>query len=52
MNVLKKVAEKNKEVPIGYMWTSALAQADIEKTLDLGGSGYPALAVVRPSTKM
>lgn len=48
---LKKVAEKFKKNRWAYLWTEAGAQPELEEALEIGGFGYPAMAVVN-SRKM
>lgn len=43
---LKEVAETFKSKQWAYLWVEANAQPDLEKALDIGGFGYPALAAV------
>lgn len=43
---LKSVAETFKSKQWAYLWVEANAQPDLEKALDIGGFGYPALAAV------
>eukprot|EP00049_Salpingoeca_infusionum_P017723 m.354122 g.354122 ORF g.354122 m.354122 type:complete len:443 (+) comp16922_c0_seq1:176-1504(+) len=42
----KKLAEKYKSRPFGWVWTSAGAQSSIESAMDVGGFGYPAMAAI------
>jgi len=46
ISILKKVANNHKRKGFTYVWTAALQQAEVEKTLGIGGFGYPALAVL------
>lgn len=43
---LKTLAEKYKKKMWGWLWSEAGAQLDLEEALDIGGFGYPAMAVV------
>lgn len=43
---LAKMGEKYKKKLWGWLWTEGGAQPEIESTLDIGGFGYPAMAVV------
>lgn len=43
---LKEVASTFKTKQWAYLWVEANAQPDLEKALDIGGFGYPAMAVV------
>lgn len=43
---LAKMGEKYKKKLWGWLWTEGGAQPEIEATLDIGGFGYPAMAVV------
>lgn len=43
---LKEVASSFKSKQWAYLWVEANAQPDLEKALDIGGFGYPALAAV------
>ncbi|XP_038207648.1 protein disulfide-isomerase A6 homolog [Zerene cesonia] len=44
--ILKTLGEKYKAKMWGWVWSEAGAQEDLEKALELGGFGYPAMAVV------
>lgn len=46
INRLKEVSEHFKTRPWGYLWAEANAYAELEKSLGIGGFGYPALAAV------
>jgi len=46
LEVLKKVAAKNKGKPFSYVWVEAGAQPELESTLGIGGYGYPAVAAI------
>jgi len=46
IKILKSVEDKNKKAPIGLVWAAAGQQPTIEKVLELGGSGYPALVAL------
>ncbi|VDN10263.1 unnamed protein product [Dibothriocephalus latus] len=46
IDLLKKSAEKFKENDWGWLWAPARSHPDLEKTLEMGGFGYPALAAV------
>ncbi|XP_022694430.1 protein disulfide-isomerase A6 homolog [Varroa jacobsoni] len=48
---LKSLAEKFKKQKWGWLWSEAMAQPKLEEALEIGGFGYPALAVVN-SRKM
>ncbi|XP_003744350.1 protein disulfide-isomerase A6 homolog [Galendromus occidentalis] len=48
---LKKLAEKYKKQKWGWVWSEAMAQPKVEEALEIGGFGYPALAVMN-SRKM
>ncbi|KAG9508914.1 Protein disulfide-isomerase A6-like protein [Fragariocoptes setiger] len=43
---LKEVALEFSDKEWSYLWVEALAQPELEKALDIGGFGYPALVVV------
>lgn len=43
---LKEVANTFKSKQWAYLWIEANAQPDLEKSLEIGGFGYPALAAV------
>lgn len=43
---LKKVGEKFKKNRWAYLWAEAGAQPELEEALEIGGFGYPAMAVV------
>lgn len=46
LNVLKDMGEKYKKKMWGWVWSEAGAQSDLENALDIGGFGYPAMAVI------
>ncbi|VDL91875.1 unnamed protein product [Schistocephalus solidus] len=46
IDLLKKATEKFKENDWGWLWTPARSHPDLEKTLEIGGFGYPALAAI------
>lgn len=46
INRLKEVAATFKNKQWGYLWVEANAQEELEKALDIGGFGYPAMAAV------
>jgi protein disulfide-isomerase A6 len=43
---LKKIGEKFKKNKWGYLWIEAMAQPEVEEALEIGGFGYPAMAVL------
>lgn len=43
---LKEIAGTFKSKPWGFLWVEANSQKDLEKTLEIGGFGYPALVAV------
>lgn len=46
IETLKKVAERFKKNKWAYLWMQAGDQPDLEQALEIGGFGYPALAVL------
>lgn len=46
LDVLKQMSEKYKSSIWGWAWVEAGAQPELEQTLEMGGFGYPALAVI------
>uniref|UniRef100_A0A6G1SNG5 protein disulfide-isomerase n=1 Tax=Aceria tosichella TaxID=561515 RepID=A0A6G1SNG5_9ACAR len=46
INRLKEVAETFRAKQWAYLWVEANAQPELEKALEIGGFGYPALAAV------
>lgn len=46
ISMLNKVADKYKKKLWGWVWVEAGAQQDLEQKLDIGGFGYPAMAVL------
>ncbi|XP_058825857.1 protein disulfide-isomerase A6 homolog [Topomyia yanbarensis] len=46
LNILAKMGEKYKKKQWGWLWSEGGAQPEVETTLDIGGFGYPAMAVV------
>ena len=41
ISMLTNLADKFKKQKWGWAWTSAGRQSDLEKSLNVGGSGYP-----------
>ncbi|CAG4986404.1 unnamed protein product [Parnassius apollo] len=46
ISILTRLGEKYKNKMWGWVWTEAGAQLALEEALELGGFGYPAMAVV------
>ncbi|KAK5639052.1 hypothetical protein RI129_011544 [Pyrocoelia pectoralis] len=46
LNVLKDMGEKYKKKMWGWVWSEAGSQYELENALDIGGFGYPAMAVI------
>ncbi|XP_033340579.2 protein disulfide-isomerase A6 homolog CaBP1 [Megalopta genalis] len=46
LKILNELGEKYKQKMWGWVWAEASAQPHIEEALEIGGFGYPALAVV------
>lgn len=46
LKIITEMGEKFKKKMWGWVWSEAGAQADLENALDIGGFGYPAMAVV------
>lgn len=46
IKVLAEMGEKYKKKMWGWIWTEAGSQYELENSLDIGGFGYPAMAVV------
>lgn len=46
IDVLKEMGAKYKQKMWGWIWSEAGAQSELENALDIGGFGYPAMAVV------
>jgi len=44
--ILAAEAEKTKKQSIGYVWSEALAQPELEKALEIGEANYPSLSVI------
>lgn len=45
------MGEKYKQKMWGWLWTEAGAQSEVENVLEIGGFGYPAMAVVNIKKK-
>jgi len=43
---LTKLGDKYKKKSWGWLWSEAMAQPDLEASVDVGGFGYPAMVVV------
>ncbi|XP_032528665.2 protein disulfide-isomerase A6 homolog [Danaus plexippus] len=46
IDILRRLGEKYKNKMWGWVWTEAGAQSSLEDALEIGGFGYPAMAVV------
>lgn len=46
LSLLNEMGEKYKKKMWGWVWAEAGAQTELENALDIGGFGYPAMAVV------
>jgi len=46
LDVLKKAGERFKKHSWGWLWAQAGDHLDLEESLDMGGFGYPAMAIV------
>ncbi|GJQ74963.1 hypothetical protein Trydic_g9589 [Trypoxylus dichotomus] len=46
LDLLKKMGEKYKEKMWGWVWAEAGSQLELESVLDMGGFGYPTMAVL------
>jgi len=46
IKMLKKLGDKFKKQGWGWLWSEGAAQLDLEESLNIGGFGYPAMAVV------
>ncbi|XP_045481715.1 protein disulfide-isomerase A6 homolog [Harmonia axyridis] len=46
LQTLAKIGERYKQKMWGWLWTEAGAQSELESALDIGGFGYPAMAVM------
>lgn len=51
INMIKKVAKKNRKHPFKWFWLSAGDQLDLERDLNLG-FGFPAVVAISPQKKM
>ena len=45
------LADKNKRRPFGWVWVAAGSQPTLEKALDVGGFGFPAMVAVNAKKK-
>lgn len=48
LDILKALADKHKKKMWGWAWVEAGAQVDLEDVANIGGFGYPVMAVVNP----
>lgn len=48
LDALQRIAEKFKKNRWSYIWMEAGVQPDIEEAFEIGGFGYPAMAVLNP----
>ncbi|KAG8263473.1 protein disulfide-isomerase A6 homolog isoform X1 [Homalodisca vitripennis] len=46
LNILKEMGEKYKKKMWGWVWSEAGSQPEVENMLEIGGFGYPAMAVL------
>lgn len=46
LKILKEMGDKFKQKLWGWVWSEAGAQPDLEQALEIGGFGYPAMAVI------
>ncbi|XP_073820596.1 protein disulfide-isomerase A6 homolog CaBP1 [Musca autumnalis] len=46
LSTLRELGDKFKQKAWGWAWVEALAQPELESALEMGGFGYPAMAVV------
>uniref|UniRef100_A0A8D8XZ19 protein disulfide-isomerase n=1 Tax=Cacopsylla melanoneura TaxID=428564 RepID=A0A8D8XZ19_9HEMI len=46
LDILQKLGDKYKQKVWGWIWNEAVAQPDLENVLEIGGFGYPAMAVL------
>lgn len=46
LNLFKNISEGYKSMPWGWVWAEAGSQPDLEAALEIGGFGYPAIAVL------
>jgi len=46
LRILKDLGDKNKQKLWGWIWAEANAQDELESSLEVGGFGYPAMAVL------
>lgn len=48
VKAMRKVAEKYKDRPYSYLWAVGGSHPELERNMDVGGFGYPALAALSP----
>ncbi|XP_066247217.1 protein disulfide-isomerase A6 homolog [Euwallacea similis] len=48
IKILTELGEKFKKKLWGWIWAEAGAQVELENAVDIGGFGYPAMAVINP----
>ncbi|KAM7351187.1 protein disulfide-isomerase A6 homolog CaBP1 isoform 1-T3 [Cochliomyia hominivorax] len=46
LDTLRSLGDKFKQKQWGWAWSEATAQSELEESLEIGGFGYPAMAVV------
>lgn len=46
IETLKEAAKVNRRRPFSWLWAEARAQPELEKGLEIGGFGYPAVAAI------
>ncbi|CAG2167755.1 unnamed protein product [Oppiella nova] len=46
IETLQKIGDNYKKNKWGYLWIEAMAQPEVEDALEIGGFGYPAMAVL------
>lgn len=52
IKALRKVADKYKDRPYSYFWAVGGAHPELERNMDVGGFGYPALSALSPKRKV
>lgn len=46
LDILKRIGEKYKRNSWGWLWIEGTAQLELEEAMEIGGFGYPAMAII------
>lgn len=52
IKAMRKIADKYKDRPYSYFWAVGGSHPELERNMDVGGFGYPAMAALSPKRKV